>query len=98
MPVEKVWARICREAGGHVRENVFLRDTAVPGIDPSDGRHIEVIATRLPYARGIPVAIDCTVISVLHADGSPWPNTTHQPGASFARAIAQKHGFLSRVG
>ena len=47
-----------------------LRDTAVANIDPSDGRHIEVVAIGLPLAHGIPLAVDCTVISPLHADGT----------------------------
>ena len=47
----------------------------------------KVVATDLPYARGIPIAVDCTVVSPLHADGSPWPNAHTRPGASFARAI-----------
>ena len=74
-----------------MREKVYLRDTSVPNIDPSDGRHIEVVATGLPFARGIPIAVDCTLISPLHADGSPWPNAESRPGVSFARAISQKH-------
>ena len=90
-PVEKVWARILRGAGGRVRERVLLRDTAVANIDPSDGRHIEIVVTGLPFAHGIPIAVDCTVVSPLHADGSPWPNAETRLGASFARAIASKH-------
>ena len=76
-----------REAGGRVREKVFLRDTSVPNIDPSDGRHIEVVATGLPIARGIPIAVDATIISPLHADGTIWPRTADHPGASFARVV-----------
>ena len=91
MPVEKIWARILREAGGRVREKVFLRDTSVPNIDPSDGRHIEVVATGLLVARGIPIAVDATIISPLHADGSPWPKVATHPGASFARVVVSKH-------
>ena len=91
VPVEKIWARILREAGLRVRERVFLRDTAVPNIDPSDGRHIEVVATGLPIARGIPIAVDATIISPLLADGSPWPKAATHLGASFARVVASKH-------
>ena len=85
MLVEKIWARILREAGGRVRERVLLRDTSVPNIDPSDGRHIEVVVTGLPFAHGIPLAVDCTVVSPLHADGTIWPNANCQPGISFVR-------------
>ena len=74
-----------------ITEIVLPRDTAVANIDPSDGRHIEIVVIGLPFAHGIPIAVDCTVVSPLHADGSPWPNAETRPGASFARAIASKH-------
>ena len=80
VPLEKMWARVLREAGGKVREKVFLRDTAIVSIDPSDGRHIEVVATGLPIAHGIPIALDATIISPLHVDETPWPGTTEIPG------------------
>ena len=38
-----MWARVLREAGGRVCENVFLHDTALVDIDPADKRHIEVV-------------------------------------------------------
>ena len=86
-----MWARVVREAGGRVREKVFLRDTAITSIDPSDGRHIEIVATGLPVAHGVPIAIDATIVSPLHADGSPWAGAATTPGQSFGRAIRSKH-------
>ena len=81
-----------RNAGGSakVRENVFLRDTAVPGVDPQDGRRIEVVATGFPIARGVPVAIDCTMVSPLHASCAAWKGAADTPGASFRRAHRHK--------
>ena len=73
-----------------MRENVFLRDTALANIAPSDGRRIEVVATGLPIARGIPVAVDATLISPLHADGTPFPGADTKPGISFRRAERSK--------
>ena len=73
-----------------MRENVFLRDTGVPSIDPSDGRRIEVVATGLPVARGIPVAVDATLVSPLHADGTPFPGADTKAGISFKRAERSK--------
>ena len=86
-----MWARVLREAGGRVREKVFLRDTAVTSIDPSDGRHIEIVATGLPVAHGIPIAVDATIVSPLHADGMPWVGASTIPGKSVDRAIRSKH-------
>ena len=30
-----------------MRENVYLRDTALLSLDPADSRHIEIVVTRL---------------------------------------------------
>ena len=89
-PVEKTWARILREAKCRVRENMFLRDTAEPGIDPADGRRIEIVATGLPMARGLPVVLDATMVSPLHADGTAWAKAASTPGVSFRRARKSK--------
>ena len=58
----EMWARVLREAGGRVRDHVCLRD-ALPTIDPRDERNREVVVTGTPLARGLPVAIDATLIS-----------------------------------
>ena len=44
-PLEKAWARVFREAGCRVLENVFLRDMGIAGIAATDGRKLEVVAT-----------------------------------------------------
>ena len=84
--IEQIWARILREAGGRVRENVLLRDSGIPNIDPADGRKIEIVVTRLPIAHGIPVAVDATIVSPLHANGIPHPIAHSMPGSSLVRA------------
>ena len=72
--MEKTWARILRESGERMREKVFLADAGLGGIDPSDGRHIEIVVAGLELARGVPLAVDVTLVSPLHADGTPWPD------------------------
>ena len=89
-PVEKTWARVLREAGARVRENVFLRSTTLPGIDPSDGRHIEIVATGLPVCSGVPLAVDATVVSPLQGDGTPRPRAAQVAGVALATAEANK--------
>ena len=89
-PLEKVWTRALRESGARVRENVFLRDTALAVIDPADARRIEIVATGLPVARGVPLAVDCTLVSPLRADGSPFPRAERVAGVSFGRAEQSK--------
>ena len=46
-----------------MRENVALVDTAVPNIDPRDRRRIEIIASGLPVAQGVPIAVDVTMVT-----------------------------------
>ena len=82
-----MWARILREAGARVRENFFVRDAPILSIAPTDQRKIEVVATNLPYGRGVPVAVDATLISPLHADGSAWAGASTRPGANFQLAF-----------
>ena len=89
-PIERMWARVLREAKARVRDNVLLRDTAEPGIDPADGRKVEIVATGLPMARGLPVVVDVTMVSPLHADGSAWAEAAYKPGISFKRARKSK--------
>ena len=89
-PLERTWARVFREAGGRVRENVFLRDMGVPGIGPADGRRIEVLATGLPLERGVPLAIDATMVSPLHGDGTAWAKADTVAGSSISRGEKKK--------
>ena len=89
-PVERMWARIFREAGARVQWNVFLRDTSLPGIAASDGRRLEVVATGLPLFNGVPLGVDCTVVSPLHADGSVWCQADVRPGVAIERGERAK--------
>ena len=45
--MERVLARVCREAGARVATNVFLRDLNLD-VPTEDGRRIEVVANGLP--------------------------------------------------
>ena len=81
-----MWSRVFREGGARVRWNVFLRDTSLPGIAANDGRRLEVVATGLPLHNGVPLGVDCTVVSPLHADGSPWRKADVEGGVALRRA------------
>ena len=83
-PIEKMWARILREGGARVRENVTLHDAGVP-VDPQDGRNIEIVASGLSIHQGIPLAIDATMVSPLHADGTPHQRADERPGVALGR-------------
>ena len=47
VPVERTVAQICREAGGRVATDVFLRDLHL-GLPITDARRLEVVANRPP--------------------------------------------------
>ena len=85
-PLEKTWARVFREAGARVQENVMLRDTNLEGIAANDQRCLEVVATGLPLYRGVPLGVDCTMVSPLHANGTPWARAATEDGVAIARA------------
>ena len=67
-PVERVLARICREAGARVKFNTSLRDMDV-GVTSTDERNIEVMAQDLPCFAGAQLAIDVTLMSALGRNG-----------------------------
>ena len=89
-PLERMWARIFREAGGRVLENVFMRDMGIPGVEQYDGRRLEVVVTGLPIFNGVPLAVDATLVSPLHADGTPWPRADERSGVAIRRAEKDK--------
>ena len=89
-PVERMWARVCREAGGRVRTNVFLRDMNLHGISGNDGRRIEVVVNGLPVYSGKQVAIDATIVSPLRATGQPIPGAASHPGTALNNALRKK--------
>ena len=62
----------------------------MPAIAATDGRHVEIVASGLPLARGIPVAIDATIVSPLHADGTPWKDADTMVGTALRRAERSK--------
>ena len=83
--VESAAARICREAGGRVATNVFVRDLDLP--DPvNDGRRLEVVVD------GAQLAVDTTVVSSLHCDGSP-----HREAADVDGAVRKERTYPELV-
>ena len=78
------------EAGARVREDFFLRDAGLPSVGPDDNRRIEVMASGLPFAHGVPIAIDTTLVSPIMADGMPRPGAAIRPGIAIQTAIRTK--------
>ena len=68
----------------------MLKELNVPGISITDRRALEVVATGLPLACGVPLGIDATLVSPLHCDGKPWPKADAVPGVSLNRGTESK--------
>ena len=73
-----------------MEENVLLRDTNLENIAANDGRMLEVVATGLPLYRGVPLAVDCTMVSPLHANGTPWDHAATTDATAIARGEQDK--------
>ena len=74
-PIERMVARIFREAGAQVRYNAYLRDMNV-GVSSVDERRVEVLVQDLPCFAGSQLAVDVTLVSALCSTGEP--NHTQQ--------------------
>ena len=69
--LESVVARVCREGGVRVTTNMFVRDLDLDVPNAArDGRRLEVVADGLPLFGGVQLAIDTTLVSLLHSNGS----------------------------
>ena len=69
--LESAAARICREAGGRVTTNIFVRDLDITAPNALDSHRLEVAAHGLPLFGGAQLAVDTTMVSPLRGDGSP---------------------------
>ena len=89
-PLEKAAARVCREAGARVAENVLLQNMNLPGISAWDHRQIEVVANGLPLWGGAQLAVDTTLVSPVRRNGTPQPNTAIADGVQLRTARTRK--------
>ena len=84
-PTERMTARVFREAGACVRQNVFLRDMNV-NVPAQDSRQIEVLAQGLPCHGGIQLAVDTTLRSAVSCAGEAHPHAADLDGAVLLQA------------
>ena len=84
-PIERIVARIFREAGAQVRYNAYLRDMNI-GVSSVDERRVEVLAQDLPCFGGAQLAVDVTLVSALCSSGEPQPHAAEVDGAALERA------------
>ena len=81
-------ARVCREAGGRVSCNVFVRDVGVP--IAKDGKRLGVVTDGLPLFHGAQLALDATMVSLLRSDGTPHRRAAEEGGAVLRAARRRK--------
>ena len=82
---ERALARICREAGAIVRQNVMVQDMNII-VSALDERRIEVLEYGLPLNHGAQFAIDVTLRSALTTGTAPRTNAARVDGTGFAQA------------
>ena len=100
-PLECAAAQVCREAGGRVSTNVFVRDLDLAAFNALDNRRVEVIADGLPLWYGAQLAIDTTlVVSPLRGDGSARGRAADHSGSAFFRKPDERkeRTYLALVG
>ena len=85
--VESVAARICREVGGRVTTNVLVRDLDLAAPNVRDARRLD---GRLPLLYGAQLAVDTTLVSALHCDGSAIRGAPNSDGIALAFARRRK--------
>ena len=88
-PVERMLARVFREAVARVRFNAFLRDMNV-GVAASDARRIEVLAQDLPCFGVSQLAVDVTLRSALGCSGEPQQGAADIDGQSCFRHVGTR--------
>ena len=75
--MEGAAARIFREGGARVTTNVMVRDMDLAAPNPGNARLFAVFGGAL-------LAIDTTLISTLHCDGTARPDTADTDGAALS--------------
>ena len=71
--------------------NVMMRDFDIPGPHAAvDGRRVEAIADGLPLFDGAQLALDTTMVSPLHRDGTAKRGTSVRGGAVLQEARRRK--------
>ena len=88
--LERAAAQVCREAGGRVSSNVLVRDMDLSVFNQFDSRRLEVVADGLTLWNGSQLAIDTTLVSPLHRDGTARRRAADHNGVALEHARRRK--------
>ena len=80
--LESAAARVCREAGGRVAANLFVRNMDLGLPRARDNKRLEVVVDGLPLYGGAQLAVDTTLVSALNGDGEPWRGAADHDGVA----------------
>ena len=88
--LESALARVCREAGGRVATNLFVRnmDHGVPSA--GDNKRLEVVVDGLHLFGGAQLAVDTTLVSALKGNGELRRGAADRDGVALAAACRVK--------
>ena len=75
---------ICHKA------NVFVRDLDLLAPNVHDAKRLEIVAEGLPLYGGAQLAVDTSVVSAHHCDGTATPGAAHVDGAALVVAQRRK--------
>jgi len=88
-PLILIWRRIFREAGVHLPDRCIERQMRLTHINrgPQDLRRMDLISPGIDGVfGGSPLFMDVTIVSPLHGNGTPMPNSASRDGAANQRA------------
>ena len=74
----------------------MLRDSHIP-VHPDDQRRLDIVATGLPIAQGLPLFCDVTVLSPLTRNGDARPGTSNQGGSLLAAAERENNDMYEEI-
>ena len=89
-PLENVAARICREAGGRVRTNVYVWDMDLGVVNQFDIWRFDVVVDGLPLFQGAQLAVNTTVVFPLTREGAAKPRSAVVSGVCLQVARRRK--------
>ena len=87
LALESALARVCREAGGRVATNLFVRNMDLGVPSAGDNRRLEVVVDGLPLFGGAQLAIDTTLVSALKGNGKHRRGAADRDGVALAEDV-----------
>ena len=88
--LESAAARVCREAGGRVVTNMFVRDMDLGVPVAGDNRRLEVVVDGLPLHGGVQLAVDTTLVSSVRGNKEPRQGAATTDGVALTQARRRK--------